>query len=409
MKLLINIILIPLVFFTSNCFAQPANDDPCGAILIPVTTDILGQDCTPTPPYSWNVATPTTAIAIPSCVTPGTPNNIIDVWYKLVVPSSGKFKINLNAPDGLYLAIYGTSNCTSTISFSELSCLAYPGGNAPGTLTTSLLTPASTVYLRIMSTPSPTNPAGISILLCASEVLPAIDNTQRVGIGTNNPLAKLDVVGTAIVRDSLLVAKNIETRANLKSNSLQVTGGAVNGNLLQSDANGNGTWVSPSSIGAGQHYIGESFGGGIVFYVYDNGKHGLIAATADQSTGIQWYNGTNRYTGTTGDGLNAGAMNTTMIVATQMADNQTGNFAAKVCADYSVTVGGITYGDWYLPSKYELNLLYLQKSVIGAFNFFYWSSTESDLSNAWYQYFPDGIQYSYSKDFGFVVRAVLDF
>ncbi len=41
-----------------------------------------------------------------------------------------------------------------------------------------------------------------------------------------------------------------------------------------------------------------------------------------QSTGIQWYNGTNRITSTTGDGLNAGAMNTAMIIATQIADNQ---------------------------------------------------------------------------------------
>ncbi len=37
------------------------------------------------------------------------------------------------------------------------------------------------------------------------------------------------------------------------------------------------SWVSNT------HYIGESYGGGIVFYVYDNGQHGLIASTADQS------------------------------------------------------------------------------------------------------------------------------
>ena len=36
------------------------------------------------------------------------------------------------------------------------------------------------------------------------------------------------------------------------------------------------------------HTIGESYGGGIVFYVYDGGQHGLIAATSDQSAGIQW-------------------------------------------------------------------------------------------------------------------------
>ena len=54
-------------------------------------------------------------------------------------------------------------------------------------------------------------------------------------------------------------------------------------------------------------------------------------------------------------------MNTAIAIATQMADDESGNFAAKVCADYSVTVGGVTYGDWYLPSQYELNLLFLQR------------------------------------------------
>ena len=50
-----------------------------------------------------------------------------------------------------------------------------------------------------------------------------------------------------------------------------------------------------------------------------------------------------------------------------MSDNQNGNFAAKVCADYSIAAGGVTYGDLYLPSKYELNLLFLQHSVVGGF------------------------------------------
>jgi hypothetical protein len=158
------------------------------------------------------------------------------------------------------------------------------------------------------------------------------------------------------------------------------------------------------------HYIGESYGGGIVFYVYDGGQHGLIAATADQSTGIQWYNGTYRYTGTTGDGLYAGAMNTAMIVATQIADNQTGNFAAKVCAEYSVTDGGITYGDWYLPSKYELNLLYLQRNVVGGFIIgYYWSSTENDNFNAWNQGFPNSAQDAYLKLNNYHVRPVRAF
>ncbi len=150
-----------------------------------------------------------------------------------------------------------------------------------------------------------------------------------------------------------------------------------------------------------------------MFYVYDNGQHGLIAATADQNSGsgIQWYNGTNRFTGTTGDGLNAGAMNTALIVATQIADNQAGNFAAKVCADYSVTVSGITYGDWYLPSKHELNLLYLKKTVVGGFTRgAYWSSAEDYDNFAWYFDFASGkANYYDGKDNASYVRAVRAF
>jgi hypothetical protein len=164
------------------------------------------------------------------------------------------------------------------------------------------------------------------------------------------------------------------------------------------------SWVSNT------HYIGESYGGGIVFYVYDNGQHGLIAATADQITNIEWYNGTYRITGTAGDGLNAGAMNTALIVATQMADGQGGNFAAKVCADYSVSVGGITYGDWYLPSKYELNLLYQQKVVVGGFtNINYWSSCENDATIAWFQSFDTGVQAFGYKYYTAYVRAIRAF
>ncbi len=174
---------------------------------------------------------------------------------------------------------------------------------------------------------------------------------------------------------------------------------------------GAGTVANPYVINDSIHKIGDSYGGGIVFYVYDNGLHGLIAATSDQSTGIQWYNGTYRYTGTTGDGLGAGAMNTAMIVATQMADNQAGNFAAKVCADYSVTVGVITYGDWYLPSKYELYLLYLHQNVVGGFaNNDYWSSSESYSNYAWNQLFSsDGVMSNDYKCYSLYVRAIRAF
>jgi hypothetical protein len=215
-------------------------------------------------------------------------------------------------------------------------------------------------------------------------------STGMVGIGTIFPGATLDVNG-----------------------QIKIAGGSPGaGKVLTSDATGLATWEIPAS--AESHYIGEVYGGGIVFYVYDNGQHGLIAATTDQSAGIQWSNGVYRYTGTTGDGLGAGAMNTLLIVATQMADNETGNFAAKVCADYAVTVDGIVYGDWYLPSKYESDLLYLQKDIVGGFSDAdYWTSTEENFASSFsrHTYFGNGAQTfpSDDKNHIFKVRAIRSF
>lgn len=160
----------------------------------------------------------------------------------------------------------------------------------------------------------------------------------------------------------------------------------------------------------GKHYIGESYGGGKVFWVDATGQHGLIAAPSDQSTGIQWYNGTNRVTNATGDGVGAGEMNTAIIIAMQTNDNTAGSFAAKLCADLVITSGGVDYGDWYLPSKYELNLMYNQRVTIGGFaGVAYWSSAEGDTNYAWAQYFASGHQYSSHKYYTYYVRAVRAF
>ena len=157
------------------------------------------------------------------------------------------------------------------------------------------------------------------------------------------------------------------------------------------------------------HSVGDKFGGGIVFYVYDDGQHGLIAALADQSTGIRWYGGSYTNTCARGDGVGAGLKNTAIIIANQGSVD--GNsFAARICNEYSVTVDGVMYGDWYLPSKYELNLLYAQKTVVGGFaKYDYWSSTEGGSGNAWSQFFNGGGQFNGGKNFTYYVRAVRAF
>lgn len=211
---------------------------------------------------------------------------------------------------------------------------------------------------------------------------------------------------------------NLTGQVTSVGNETTVTNSAVLSKVLTGYISGTGTIIATDNILTAiqkldgnnpAHYIGERYGGGIVFYVYDNGRHGLIAATADQSAGIRWYGGSYTNTRARADGVGAGLKNTAIIIANQGPVD--GNaFAATVCNEYSVTVGGVTYGDWYLPSKYELNLIYLQKAVVGGFaSHYYWSSTEYGINNAWFQHFSSGIQYDASKNNEVVVRAVRAF
>jgi Protein of unknown function (DUF1566) len=146
--------------------------------------------------------------------------------------------------------------------------------------------------------------------------------------------------------------------------------------------------------------------GGFIFYLDVSGCHGLVCATTDQSTGIQWYNGTFIITNSAESGNGAGKGNTQSIIIFQGA----GNYAAKSCTSY--TGGGFT--DWYLPSKYELNLMWLNvgqgATNIGGFNSsFYWSSTENSSGLAWNQYFGNGVQNFPGKNTAYYVRAVRAF
>ncbi|MCA0229912.1 MAG: tail fiber domain-containing protein [Bacteroidetes bacterium] len=74
----------------------------------------------------------------------------------------------------------------------------------------------------------------------------------NVGIGTEAPSSKLDVNGklkaTEVEIASTLKTASIETSGTTKTTNFQLTNGATNGYILQSDANGNASWKSPSSL-----------------------------------------------------------------------------------------------------------------------------------------------------------------
>jgi hypothetical protein len=153
--------------------------------------------------------------------------------------------------------------------------------------------------------------------------------------------------------------------------------------------------------------IGDTYQGGIIFYL-NFGGGGLIAAPSDQSNvGAPWgCEGT--LIGTTASGIGDGSQNTVDILSlcTQPLT------AASICAD--LTLGG--YSDWFLPSTDELNKMWLkigQASAIGNVGEFvygiYWSSTEDDSLKGNWQDFTDGNVDNEEKSIAHYVRAIRAF
>ena len=139
--------------------------------------------------------------------------------------------------------------------------------------------------------------------------------------------------------------------------------------------------------------IGDTHQGGIIFYLDASGG-GLIAAPSDQSSDAEWGCSGTLISGADGTAIGTGYQNTIDIEA----GCTTLFTAADICAN--LTLGG--YSDWFLPSKDELNEMYvnLHQQGLGDFaNERYWSSTEPssgdnglDISCAWSQNFQGGSQ-----------------
>lgn len=175
----------------------------------------------------------------------------------------------------------------------------------------------------------------------------------NVGIGTTDPGYELDVNGDVNV-----------------SGNFRVNGDAV----------------------ARTYQVGDFAHGGIVFWIDESGQHGIVCAKTNWYLNLRWYAGSNTYTMALGDGPLAGKMNTAIIIANQgRGDGDI--YAARLCNELIVTEGGVTYGDWYLPSISELYLMCLNKSIIdstavanggGIFvsGYYHWSSREVSDSNA---------------------------
>jgi hypothetical protein len=116
--------------------------------------------------------------------------------------------------------------------------------------------------------------------------------------------------------------------------------------------------------------------GGYVIEVNSDGTHGLVVAMQDQGT-TNWYK------------------------ANDLLSNASNH-----------DTNGAKFKDWRLPTKRELNLMYVVYTNGNGASLnanIYWSSTEVINVNAWRQDFGYGYQSLNNKNYTYFVRAVRAF
>ena len=150
--------------------------------------------------------------------------------------------------------------------------------------------------------------------------------------------------------------------------------------------------------------VGTSYQGGIVFYVYNGGVNGYIAKSPAADTTYQWGCYGTAISGADGTAIGTGNQNTSDIInaaCSHVSD------AANYC--YNLNYSG--YTDWWLPSKDELNQMYVQESVIGDLEYnYYWNSSEYSSISARVQDIANGTQSNIYKYYGgCYVRSIRGF
>jgi hypothetical protein len=163
------------------------------------------------------------------------------------------------------------------------------------------------------------------------------------------------------------------------------------------------------------HYIGEEFGGGVIFHLWKDAQgqeHGLIVDKVDLSTAQEWSNVYDIAIGPAAQSSWDGLSNSNAIV------NQPGHTGSAAALCLNSTNGGQT--DWFLPSIDQWRLLWQARfnvnkslsAIAGATELpnysDYWSSSEAWVFSFSYGYVMNYFDYLYNG-YLFSVRAIRAF
>lgn len=316
--------------------------------------------------------------------------------------------------------------CYGTSPSPSISSTHTTDGSGLGYFVSTLALPGcgNAYYLRAYATSSYGTSYGIEYSLLSGFLPTLIDSTIRNITGSSATCGG-NVVGDggcAVTQKGICWGISANPTTTTGPTNWKTTNGAGTGaftanitglynnytyHLRTYAINGSGTVYGPDQAfttnTSGGFALGQSYGGGIIFYIDSTGSHGLICSPSELPVASWGCSGV--LIGNDSTGIGFGQMNTAAI----LANCTTTGIAAKLCDD--LVSGG--YSDWYLPSKDELYLIYTNLKVMGLgglMNIGYWSSSEVTNTFAWRINMTDG---TYSPEWKYYypmnVRAIRSF
>ena len=372
---------------------------------------------------------------------------------------AGASSVTHSANSGIITAEFpATAKATQTITFTDPADITY-GGSPPSlsATSTSTLTVAFTTATSGVCTVSGTtvvvhtagtctinaNQAGDAYYEAASQVSQSFTIAKRTPSLSNFANLFKSVGGAAFNLTAPTVANSISgsfsytsaTTATATISGDTVTLGSAGTTLITATFTpittvnfNNATIQMTLSVGAPYNLGDTGPGGGRIFYKAETpfacGPSRaqtctyLEAAPAGwngnpSDPGVVWAQTTpNDYryvsVGTTGTAIGWGYANTKAII--DQGNSNITKSAAALADSYSVTVAGIVYDDWYLPSINELGAARDASYVRDGLNQdLYWSSSEFDANKAWYIWVINNAYSQDLKGLSFRVRPVRSF
>ena len=345
----------------------------------------------------------TSGSSLASSFVPVTPQRVVDTRSDLGL---------VEVTDGVAGTLKVTGSIPTATSSGVVNAVVVPAGATAVVLNVTAVNPTAGGYVSLRPGDATGAPTVSTLNVTAGGTFPngATITVPTTGAHAGEIQVWYEAEGTTVGSTELLIdIAGYYELASTGPAGPAGTDGASTNSQIKNICGVNGTSACEVGLkgpGGGIVFITPSTPGNSSGLFYEAAPSTWHSSSGDPTS--VWCNNATDLLGVASSLTGTGAMDGAAKTAVMLGVCTSG--AANLVDAYTATVNGVVYGDWFLPSKGELNQMYVNRTVIGGFKTGdYWSSSEFGGSSAWIQYSTTGNQANDVKTYAFYVRPVRAF